>query len=156
MPSPQTLPQALHAWMQVVMRRSMSDFMRNARDSGVSMQQFGALISLHRKGMAGVSDMGDDLGVTSAAASQMIERLVLLGLLERSEDPHDRRVKQIALTPHGKELIEHSMQARHQWVEELTRVLSPEQQEQVIAALDLLTQAAREIDQETIEDIEQG
>jgi DNA-binding MarR family transcriptional regulator len=149
MPSPHTLSQAIDAWTHVFMRRSMSDFMRYARDSRVSMQQFGALFHLHRKGMAGVSDVGDDLGVTSAAASQMIDRLVLLGLLERSEDPHDRRGKQIVLSVRGKELVEGSLQARQKWVDELARVISPEQQEDIIASLELLTQAAREIDLET-------
>jgi DNA-binding MarR family transcriptional regulator len=150
MPSSHTLSQAIHEWLHVFMRRSMVDYIRFARDSGVSMQQFGVLFQLQRKGTAGISDMGDDLGVTSAAASQMIERLVQTGMLERTEDPHDRRARQIALTARGKELVEKGMQARGKWLDELARSLTPEQQEMIIEALDLLTQAARETDTEAV------
>ncbi len=150
MSSSVTLPQALRAWAQVFMRRSMTDFMRYARDSGLSMQQLGALFYLCRRDSRGVSDIGDDLGVTSAAASQMIERLVQQGLLERSEDPHDRRVKQVVLTAKGKELIERSMQARQGWLEKVARLLTPEQQETIIASLKLLTEMAQALDQEDL------
>ncbi len=144
MPASRTLSEAIHEWMHVFMRRSMVDFSHYARDTGMSLPQFVTLINLHRKGIAGVSDIGDDLGVSSAAASQMIERLVQLGLLERSEDPHDRRAKRIILTSRGRELLEKGMQARARWLDDLARALTPEQQETIIAALDLLTQAARE------------
>jgi DNA-binding MarR family transcriptional regulator len=150
MSASQTLIQALHAWAHVFMRRSMSNFIRYARDSGLSMQQLGALFFLHHKGTRGVSDFGGDLGVTSAAASQMIERLVQQGLLERSEDAHDRRVKQIVLTARGKELVEQSMQARQSWMEELTHALTPEQQQGIIASLNLLTETAQEMEPEKL------
>ncbi len=141
------LPHALRAWAQVFMRRSMSDFARFARDAGLSMQQFSALYVLRGSAGHGVSSLGENLGVTSAAASQMIERLVQQGLLERCEDPHDRRVRQVALTPRGEELMERSAQARRSWIEGLTRVLSPEEQKQIAAALTRLTEAARELEE---------
>lgn len=140
-----TLPESLHAWMETFMRRTMSDFLRYSRESGVSMHQFGALFYLHRKGICGVSEVGEDLGVTNAAASQMIDRLVQQGLLQRSEDPHDRRVKQLVLTQKGEDLIRAAIQARHSWMEELNNRLNPKQQAQIISALDQLTEAAQEI-----------
>ncbi len=146
MSSSQTLPEALHTWMHAFMRNSMCNFYHNAHELGVSVQQFGALFYLRRTGNCGVSDMGENLGVTSAAASQMIERLVQQGLLERSENPRDRRLKQIVLTSRGRELIEASLRERQSWIEELSQRLTPEQQEAVIASLDLLTIAAQELD----------
>ena len=62
------------------MHRSMRHFLRYARESGLSMSQFGALFHIHRRGSSGVTDLGDHLGVTSAAASQMLDRLVQQGL----------------------------------------------------------------------------
>jgi MarR family transcriptional regulator for hemolysin len=144
----QTLTQALHAWVHAFMRRDMHNFMRFARDTGISMQQISALISLYHNANRGVTDIGDDLGVSSAAASQMIERLVQQGLLERSEDPNDRRAKQIVLTAKARELIEQSMQARQSWMEQLIQMLTPEQQEQIITSLTLLTETAKKLDAE--------
>ena len=83
------------------MHRSIRHLLRYARENGLSMSQFGALLHIHRMGSSGVTDLGDHLGVTSAAASQMLERLVQQGLILRTEDPNDRRVKQIVLTDKG-------------------------------------------------------
>lgn len=123
--------------IEVMMRRSMRAFMIYAKDNGISMSQFGALGHIAR-GAGGVSDIGDDLGISSAAASQMLERLVQMGLILRSEDPHDRRVKQIVLTEKGTQLLHGSWQARQSWLEELVEFLTPEEQEQITGSLAIL------------------
>ena len=84
----------LRDWLDVFMQRSMRDFILFTKEKGLSMSQIGALFQVHRRGACGGSDIGDELGVTSAAASQMIERLVQQELITRSEDPSDRRLKQ--------------------------------------------------------------
>lgn len=136
----------LRQWSEVFMGRSMRDFTAFMRNSGLSMPQVSALFRLYYQGHCGVSDIADHLGVTSAAASQTIERLVQQGLLERREDPNDRRAKQIALSPAGRELMRESVEARVRWMAELTTVLSPEEQATIGAALDSLTNAAIRLD----------
>ena len=132
----------LRSWSEVFMRRSMHDFMRFSRQSGLSMSQISVLFRLHYGGQCGVSDLGEHLGVSSAAASQMVDRLVGMELIKRSEDPDDRRVKSLALTPQGEALVLESIEARRRWMEGLTAALTPEQQEEIVAALTTLTQAA--------------
>jgi len=92
-----------------------------------------------------VSDIGAHLKVTNAAASQTVEQLVQMGLLERTEDPADRRTKQIKLTPKGRTLVEKGIEARSQWFEALANALTPEQQAMIISALTILTEAANKI-----------
>ncbi len=101
---------------------------------------------LYHGGKSGVSEMGGEMGVTNAAASQAIDRLVQLGLIARSEDPDDRRAKQLVLTEKGCDLIKSAIEARGRWVEGLTTALNGEQQEMIISALTLLTDAARKMD----------
>ncbi len=101
------------------------------------MPQIGALFRISHA-RAGVSELGDELGVTSAAASQMLDRLVQLGLVHRSEDPNDRRVKQLILTGKGQQIVYESIQARQGWLGELAEALSPEEKEQVTRALEIL------------------
>ena len=132
----------LHDWAEVFMRRSMRDLVQFTKDSGMSMTQLSSLMHLHHQGVCGVSDIGAHLGVTNAAASQMIERLVQQGLLERSEDPLDRRVKQVRVTGKGRKLIEDGIEARRYWMEDLTIALTPEEQALITRALVLLTHAA--------------
>jgi len=110
----------------------------------------GALFNLYRKGKISISMICDDLGVTSAAASQMLDRLVQQGFLARSEDPDDRRVKQIILRPKGIAVIDAIIQLRRDWLETLTEMLTTEEQETVVTALDLLTDAARKLEPEEI------
>ena len=141
-----TLTSVLRSWSEVFMRRSMHDFMRFSRQSGLSMTQISVLFRLHYGGSCGVSELGDHLGVSNAAASQMVERLVGMDLLKRSEDPVDRRVKTLALTSKGKALVLDSIEARRRWMEDLTTALAPDQEQQIIAALTMLTQAALKLE----------
>jgi DNA-binding MarR family transcriptional regulator len=147
MPSTEQFTRALHDWAEVFMHRSMRDFKRFMDESGLSPSQINALMRLHYGGKCGVSHIGEHLGVTNAAASQMVDRMVQLGLFTRSEDSADRRVRKVALTPEGRALVEAGVEARRRWLEELTTTLTPEEQEAIVAALIILTSAARQLDQ---------
>ena len=129
------------------MRRSMGDFRQFTKSSGLSMSQISALFHLYYRGAHGVSDIGEHLGVTNAASSQLIERLVQQGLLQRTEDAIDRRIKNVALTPQGQALVQESIEARQRWMEQLTNALTPEDQNAIITALTTLTQAARKLEE---------
>lgn len=83
------------------MHRSFRDFKRFMDDSGLSTSQVHALMRLYHTESCGVSDIGDHVGVTNAAASQLVDRLVQQGLLKRVEDSTDRRVKHITITSLG-------------------------------------------------------
>jgi DNA-binding MarR family transcriptional regulator len=137
----------LKEWVKVFMGHSMRAFFAYAKENGISMSQFGALGHIS-KGAGGVSDIGEDIGITSAAASQMLERLVQQGLILRSEDPHDRRVKQIVLTEKGKQLLEGSWQVRQSWFEDLVGMLSRDEQEKVTVALTILIEKVNQLEQQ--------
>jgi DNA-binding MarR family transcriptional regulator len=128
----------LHQWNDMSLRRSMHKFFHYARENGLSMSQIGALLHLRRRHSSAVTDLGDHLGVTSAAASQMLDRLVQQELILRVEDPHDRRAKQIFLTPKGRQLIEDGLRARQDWLDELAATLTADEKDQVAAALKIL------------------
>jgi DNA-binding MarR family transcriptional regulator len=80
--------------------------------------------------------------VSNAASSQLIDRLVDLGLIERTEDPFDRRAKQLTITMKGRSVMEQGIAARCKWMETLTTQITPEQRVSVIAALTILTSCA--------------
>ena len=110
------------------------------------MAQFGAMIQIYHKGGCGVSDIGSDLGVTNSAASQMLERLVQLKLITRSEDPSDRRVKLIVLTDKGRQILQEGNLANRSWLEDLARSMTDEEQEQVRQAIAILIEKARQFE----------
>ena len=135
----------LQQWMEVAMRRSMRHFLRFARESGLSMSHFGAIFYIHRLGSCGVTEIGEHLGVTSAAASQMLDRLVDQGLVLRTEDQQDRRVKRIELTEKGLQVFEGGIQARQAWLDELADTLSGAEKQSIAAALQILIQKANQL-----------
>ena len=136
----------VRAWSEVFMRRSMRDFRRFMGATDLSFSQISVLMRLFHGKNSGVSEIGDQLGVSNAAASQAVDRLVQMGLIERTEDPDDRRAKRLALTQKGCELMEKGIEARGKWIEGLTDALTPEQQALITSALHLLTEAARKIE----------
>ena len=135
----------LQTWIEVFMRRSMYNFLRYSKESGLSMSQIGALFRIH-KGNRGVSDLGDDLDITKAAASQMLERLVQQKLILRTEDPHDRRSKHIVLTEKGCRTLQESMNARQEWLNDLATTFSTSEKEQIISALNILIEKAKQVE----------
>jgi DNA-binding MarR family transcriptional regulator len=137
----------LQEWIEVSMHHSIRNFICYARESELSMSQLGALFHIHRRGSRGVTDLGDDLGVTSSAASQMLERLVQQELILRSEDPSDRRVKQIILTGKGLQVLQESIRARQGWLSDLAETLSDSEKEAIIAALNILIDRANHLGQ---------
>lgn len=144
MTSDQDVHAALSEWIKVFMTRSMRDLHLFLRSADLSMGQYGTLIRLyhHHERPCGVGDVGSHLGITNAAASQLVDKLVQQGLLERTEDPDDRRSKRLALTPGGKALVEASLDARLAWTKDLVANLSPDRREAIRVALLNLVEVA--------------
>ena len=138
--------QITHQWMDAFMHRSMHGWNHFAKSTGLSMPQFGILMQLHHKGPCGLSEIGERFDVSAAAASQLVDKLVHSGLVERVEDSHDRRAKQLSLSKKGAQLVEKGIQERYRWMDELTDNLSADEQKKVSEALTILTEAAKKVD----------
>lgn len=76
------------------------------------------------------------------ALSQIVDRLVKRGMVERHADPQDRRVVRLGLTPQAREFVTEAHQARQARMDATLRNLSSESLEEVIQGLQLLAQAA--------------
>ena len=141
------ITQPLRAWMDVFMHRSMRGWNQFAKSTGLSMPQFSILMQLHYKGACGMSAISERFDVSAAAASQLVDKLVQAGYIERTEDPSDRRAKLLKLSINGSKLVETGIQERYRWMDELTFRLSAAQQTKISEALTLLTEAARQMEQ---------
>lgn len=139
------LSNSLQRLIQAFMHQSMRRVISYAKERGLSMSQMGTLLFLHRHDTCDVSDIGEYLGITTAASSQLLNRLVEQGLIERSEDPDDRRHKLLALTPAGLDTVHEAMQIRKSWLVQLSQMLSDSEEAQVGSAVDLLLQKVGEM-----------
>jgi DNA-binding MarR family transcriptional regulator len=138
--------QSLRAWMDAFMNRSMRGWNHFAKSTGLSMPQFSILMQLHHKGPCGMSEISERFDISAAAASQLVDKLVHAGYLERTEDPNDRRAKLLALSAKGEELIQQGTEERYRWMDDLTSKLSTEERAKVVEALNILTEAAQKLE----------
>src|SRR5512142_102960 len=129
-------------WIAAFMRLSMRGSIRYMKEKGLSISQVGAMFEITH-GSNNVSEVGDSLGISIAAASQMLERLVQMGLVTRTEDREDRRVKKLVLTEKGQRMLREAVEARQGWLEELIASLSPAEKQQVAATVDILIDKTR-------------
>jgi DNA-binding MarR family transcriptional regulator len=132
--------------IRLFMHRSVKGMLLYSKKSGLSMSQIGALFHL-TKGASDVSNLGDGLGVSNAAASQMLDRLVHQGLIVRAEDPIDRRAKTLALTAEGRRVLEESVEARQELLNELVARISPDEKQQILLAIEILLRNAGQLEQ---------
>jgi DNA-binding MarR family transcriptional regulator len=93
-----------------------------------------------------MSEISERFDISAAAASQLVDKLVHGGYLNRAEDPSDRRAKTLTLSPAGAALIKSGFDERYRWLGNIGASLSAQDQEIVSQALILLTNAAKEMD----------
>jgi DNA-binding MarR family transcriptional regulator len=142
--------QSIRTWMDVFLQRSMGNWWRFARTTGLSMPQFSLLTQMYHRGACGMSGISERFEITPAAASQMVDKLVQSGYVVREEDPTDRRAKTLNLTPKGRQLIDAGNEERYRWVEDLAGKLNAEERARIVEALEVMTQAMQELEEEPV------
>jgi DNA-binding MarR family transcriptional regulator len=147
MSSTKQFESVIRAWFEVFMSRSTQEFVRFLKEKELNYAQYGALMRLYHGGNCAVGDLGKQFGFTAPAASQLVDKLVQEGLVERTEGLQDRRVKQLALTGDGRALVRASMDARLNWSRELGAALPPDQRDTIVQALADLIAAAQSLEQ---------
>ena len=81
------------------------------------------------------------LGVEMPSATTMIDRLVVKGLVERRQDPGDRRAVVCSVTPAGRDAVEKFWSLRAARIESLADNLSDEDLEIVVPAMKIMANA---------------
>lgn len=140
--------QIIRQFMDTAMHQAMHERLHFAKSVGLSMPQFSILIQLHFRGVCGMSEVSERFEITPAAASQLVDKLVQNGLVQREEDPHDRRAKCLNLTDKGRELIQRNIEERYRWVDKLAEKLTEEERTKVTEALEIMTKAGKELETE--------
>jgi MarR family transcriptional regulator, 2-MHQ and catechol-resistance regulon repressor len=96
-----------HVWL--VMMKAMRALTRYAtagiEQTGLGLSDFGVLELLLNKGPLPVNTIGPIVDLTPGSISIAVDRLFAKGLVTRVESTEDRRVRIVALTPRGKDLI---------------------------------------------------
>jgi DNA-binding MarR family transcriptional regulator len=145
MPSSRSTELDIHKQFEFFMQRSLRGIMGSMKQDGLSMPQIYTLMYLYHEGEVRISDIGVLMDVGKAAASQLVDRLVLQSLVERVEDESDRRAKKIRLLPKSLALIEKGLVVQRQQMRSVLAYLSPEQQVVVQTAFMYLIDAMHKL-----------
>jgi len=121
-----------------------------AKATGLSMPQFSILMQLQYRQNCGVSDISERFDITTAAASQSVDRLVQSGFIEREEDPKDRRAKLLNLSDKGRQIVQQGAEEHYRWVDQLVGKFTADERAKISEAVLIIIQAAKELDAEPV------
>ncbi len=82
-----------------------------------------------------LKDAGELVGVSLPTASRMVDDLVRRGFIERHEDTHDRRMKRVSVTEHGRAVVRRLNAARLSGLASFTTTLTDHERQALAPAL---------------------
>ena len=89
------------------------------------------------------------LGIDRTVMTYLIDDLVTAGLVERQQDPHDRRARKIVATPAGGQRLNVLQRRVREAEQKVLGVLSPAEQEQFRDLINRIAAGVRHISPET-------
>src|SRR3984957_6259218 len=126
-----------HVWL--VMMKAMRALTRYAaadiEETGLGLSDFAVLEVLLHKGPLPVNTIGPIVDLTPGSISIGVGRLFEKGLVSRVESAHDRRVRMVALTQGGRDLIVPTFRKHSAQMKKVFSELSPEELDGLQAAL---------------------
>lgn len=110
----------MHRFMDHVNRTPGGGALAIIHESGLTLPQMVAMHIVRAREGLDLGSVSDHLRLTPSTTSHLVDRLVEKDLMERWENPGDRRQKLLRLTQAGREVVDRISQAR---AAEFTRVL---------------------------------
>lgn len=111
---------------------------------GLSVAQFYTLDAIGTQGQLTLNELADTLYITASTASRTVDELVRKGVVERCQDPTDRRAVCLSLTPQGQGLFEALRQQLIQRQLAILQQIDPDSRRGVLTALQKLSQAVKD------------
>lgn len=111
---------------------------RKVREHGIDLtyEMLQVLTVLWRKGEMNQQDIADNIQKNKASLTSLLDNLAKRGLVQRSEDPTDRRNKIISVTPLGMEYKERFQPVFDEFYETLSKDLSKAKLREAAVLLD--------------------
>jgi DNA-binding MarR family transcriptional regulator len=118
--------------------RGIRGQMRTRGRGELTIPQLRVLLYIRRHPGVGLSALAEHLGVSKGAASALVDRLVRNDLLDRVDDPEERRRIQLRLTPSGSERVGLAHLAVRTWVAEQLQAVEASELRHLGPALSVL------------------
>jgi DNA-binding MarR family transcriptional regulator len=130
------LADLLEALLQRAVCSQAESDLHSMVETDLTMSQFRCLVALGRDGHAiPIHELAERLHLSLPTAGRNIDRLVAQELVNRREDPHDRRVRRVSLSAKGLEVISGIDEAGRNALLAFVRTLPPLDRSRLHAAL---------------------
>ena len=137
------LGHTIRSWWMLMAEASLGEDLAIMAETGLTLPQVLTLFKLHDQSPQCVSSIAAVLHLSQPATSQLLDRLVQEGLVDRTEDPGDRRRKRLAITPKGNRLVTRLAEAKSRGLDHAAKRLSPQVRRKLTS---VLQQALRQLD----------
>ncbi len=145
MPDRDALLSAIVAGYERLMHRLAELHAPDFLEIALTMPQAKVLYLVGAAGQLRMSVLAARLGVTLSTVSGLVDRLVEQGLLDRRDDPADRRQVVLSLTGEGVAFLERFRELNARQLRQLLARLADDELDVVRRALDHLDRAAAEL-----------
>lgn len=92
-------------WLRMISNAVSQDFARRVAGEGVTVAEWVFLRALHDEEPMAPSMLAEKMGMTKGAISKLADRLLEKGLIERTDNPEDRRAHNLSLTDTGRSKV---------------------------------------------------
>ncbi len=131
-----SLGHLIRAWWTVMTEASLGEDLAIMAETGLTLPQILTLYTLNDHGPRCVSSVAQVLHLSQPATSQLVDQLVQERLVDRAEDPGDRRRKRLAITPRGVRLITRLIEAKSRGLDHAAARLTPRARIDLATALE--------------------
>lgn len=125
-----------------VMTELMDEQIREVLGKNYTLSQLKLLKMVARTNTSTISEVAAFLGVSNAAASKAVDRLVRRGLIQRKEKEEDRRAINLSLSQEGHSVLERYEEAQYKTLDGLFRHFAPQD---LVKAGDLLDRLSADL-----------
>ncbi len=129
------LADVLDGFGEVMSRLMVDQLQKHLSELDLTLPQVQVLRILHRQGTVPTGKLAQCLRISAPATTQLTDRLLRKGLIERRPSEDDRRAVLVALSAAGQSLIDRFRERRNAVFGEALSQLSEEEQAQVVSSL---------------------
>jgi DNA-binding MarR family transcriptional regulator len=92
-------------WLRMVSNAISQGFARKVAEEGVTVAEWAVMRALYDADAMAPSALAEKMGMTKGAISKLADRLLDKGLLERADNPDDKRAHNLSLTAAGRSKV---------------------------------------------------
>jgi DNA-binding MarR family transcriptional regulator len=133
--APEKVADVLDGFGEVMSRLMVDQLQKHLSELDLTLPQIQVLRILHRGGAVPTGKLAICLRISAPATTQLTDRLIRKGLIERRASEDDRRAVLVALSDAGRCLIDRFRERRNAVFGEALSQLSEAEQVQVVSSL---------------------